>query len=181
MTRTAQTAWRTRTASSVAGLMVLGGGGEVGGALLDATGIGAVVGVPANVVSAGVIATGGAIAAAGVGDLAMHAARDDRVEPMRTDHTGTGGGEYEPTDGFRGREYSRDEIEQFINGRTGDGNPAMNRPTERQVSQALDKATPVKLEGQNAEQFDATVNGERIRVIVNYDMPWRSTSYKIGQ
>lgn len=39
----------------------------------------------------------------------------------------------------------------------------------------------VALAGQNAEEFVGTVNGEKVRVIVNYDMPWRSTSYKIGQ
>jgi RHS repeat-associated protein len=38
--------------------VVLGAGGEVGGVALDATGVGAVVGVPVNVVSAGVIAHG---------------------------------------------------------------------------------------------------------------------------
>lgn len=160
-----------------AGLMAVGAGGEIGGAALDATGVGAVIGVPANVVSAGVIATGGAMAAAGAGDLMMHASSDDRVNPMRTDHTGAGDGEFEPAEGFRGSEYSQDEIEQFVNGHTGDGNPAMNRPSPAQVNAALNEATPVRLPGQNAESFDH--NG--VRVIVNYDMPWRSTAYKIGQ
>jgi hypothetical protein len=39
----------------------VGAGGEVGGLALDATGVGAVAGVPANVVSAGVIAHGGLV------------------------------------------------------------------------------------------------------------------------
>jgi hypothetical protein len=160
-------------------LMVLGAGGEVGGVALDATGAGAVIGVPANVVSAGVIATGGAMAAAGTGDLMMHMSSDDSVSPMRTDHGGSGGDGFEPTDGFRGSEYSQDEIEEFINGHTGDRDPTMNRPTPQQVNAALNKSTPVKLEGQNAEQFDYEVGGDRIRVIVNYDMPWRSTSFKL--
>jgi RHS repeat-associated protein len=52
------------------GLEVVGGlGGEVGGLALDATGVGAVVGVPANIVSAGVIAHGGVTAAEGAGHL----------------------------------------------------------------------------------------------------------------
>jgi len=165
------------TSMAGAGLMAVGAGGEIGGAALDATGIGAIIGVPANAVSAGAIATGGTMAAAGMGDLMMHASSDDRVNPMRTDHTGTGDGEYEPTDGFRGSEYSQDEIEQFVQGHTGDGNPVMNRPSPAQVNAALNKATPVRLEGQNAESFD--YNG--IRVIVNYDVPWKSTAYKIGQ
>lgn len=50
-------------------LMALGGGIEVGGVALDATGVGAVIGVPANVVGAGVIATGATTA--GLGALAM--------------------------------------------------------------------------------------------------------------
>jgi hypothetical protein len=163
------------TTAAGAGLMVLGAGGEVGGAALDATGVGAVIGVPANVVSAGVIATGAGMAAAGTGGLMMHMSSDDSVSPMRTDRTGSGGDGYEPTEGFRGSEYSQDEIEQFINGHTGDRNPVMDRPTEQQVNAALTKGTPVKLEGQNAEQFD--YNG--VRVIVNYDMPWRSTSFTL--
>lgn len=169
------------TMAAGAGLMALGAGGEVGGVVLDATGVGAVVGVPANVVSAGVIATGGAMTAAGAGDLMMHASSEDGVSPMRTDHTGSGGEGFEPTEGFRGSEFDRDEIEEFINGHTGDSTPGMNRPSPDQVRQALDNATPTRLPGQNAEEWVATVNGEKIRVIVNYDMPWKSTSYKIGQ
>jgi hypothetical protein len=55
-------------AAAGAGLMVLGAGGEAGGLVLDATGVGAIIGVPANVVSAGAIAAGGGMIAAGVGD-----------------------------------------------------------------------------------------------------------------
>jgi hypothetical protein len=75
---------------------------------------------------------------------------------------------------FRGSGFGRDEIEQFINGHTGDKNPVMGRPTEAQVHDALTKGEPTRLQGQNAETFD--YNG--VRVIVNYDMRWRSTSYK---
>ncbi|MFI9387635.1 putative T7SS-secreted protein [Kutzneria sp. NPDC052558] len=171
------------TATTIAGaaLTVVGAGGEVGGIALDATGAGAVLGVPTNIASAGVIATGMAMTAAGGGDLARHAAGDDEVEVMRTDHTGAEDEAFEPNDGFRGSEFNRDEIEEFINGHTGDSMPGMNRPSPQQVSEVLDKATPVRLPGQNAEEFVATVNGDKIRVIVNYDMPWRSTTYKIGQ
>ncbi|MGH3875027.1 MAG: putative T7SS-secreted protein [Pseudonocardiaceae bacterium] len=159
------------------GLMLLGAGGEVGGVALDATGVGAVVGVPVNVVSAGAIATGGVMAAAGMGDLMMHSSSDDSVSPMRTDHAGSGGGEYKPTEGFRGSEFSKDEITEFVNGHTGGGNPVMGRPTPGEVDAALSKATPEKIPGQNAEKFEH--NG--VRVIVNYDMPWRSTSYYPGK
>jgi RHS repeat-associated protein len=56
------------------GLEVLAGaGGEVGGVTLDATGVGAVLGVPANIVSAGVIAHGGAVAVNSAGHLVQDA------------------------------------------------------------------------------------------------------------
>lgn len=41
---------------------------------------------------------------------------------------------------------------------------------------ALTKGTPTRLTGQNAEKFEY----KGVKVIVNYDMPWRSTSYTIG-
>jgi hypothetical protein len=159
---------------------VLGAGGEIAGFGLDLTGVGAVVGVPAGVVSAAAIAGGLALATPAAASLAAHATGDDRIEVMRTDRTGTGDGEFEPTEGFRGSEFSRDEIEEFVNGHTGDRMPGADRPTRAEVSRVLDEATPEKLEGQNAEEFIATVNGEKIKVIVNYDVPWRSTAYRIG-
>ena len=48
-------------------MMVAAVGGEVGGVALDITGIGALVGVPVNVLSAGLFVTGGALAVAGMG------------------------------------------------------------------------------------------------------------------
>lgn len=70
------------------GLAVLGAGGEAGGVALDATGIGAVVGVPANVVSAGAIATGGALALHG----ALGYGRAASQMHMSADSGGGGGG-----------------------------------------------------------------------------------------
>ena len=63
-----------------AGMMMLGAGGEVGGFALDATGVGAVAGVPINVVAAGAIAGGVTTAGAGAGNLIQHArANDNRL------------------------------------------------------------------------------------------------------
>lgn len=59
-----------------AGLMVVGSGGEAGGGLLDATGVGAIAGVPINIASAAVIAAGGTLAVAGGGDLVHNAAQN---------------------------------------------------------------------------------------------------------
>ncbi|HEX5203380.1 MAG TPA: hypothetical protein VFW27_25900 [Actinoplanes sp.] len=164
-------------AAAGAGLMIAGAAGDIGGGMLDLTGVGAVVGVPVNVVSTGAVLAGGGIVVAGAGDLMMHAASDDGVNPARTDYEGSGGGEYEPTEGFRGSEFSKDEIVEFVNGHTGDGNVAMGRPSSAEVDAALTKGNPVRLEGQNAEKFE--YNG--VRVIVNYDMPWKSTSYYPGR
>jgi hypothetical protein len=63
------------------GLTVLSVGGEIGGVALDATGVGAVVGVPANVVSAAGIVTGASMMMAGAADLGSHATGDDAVSP----------------------------------------------------------------------------------------------------
>jgi hypothetical protein len=159
-----------------AGLMLLGAGGDIGGGLLDLTGVGAVVGVPVNVVSTAAVVAGGGILVAGTGDLTMHATSDDSVNPARTDYEGAGGGDYEPTEGFRGSEYSKDEIVQFVNGHTDNANPAMGRPSEAQVEAALTKGEAVKLPGRNAEEFEY----KGVHVVVNYDIPWRSSSWFIN-
>jgi uncharacterized protein YukE len=75
-------------------LMVLGGTGEVAGFALDATGIGAIIGVPANAVSAGVALTGVALATPAAADLAMHAMSDNHVDPAGS---GPGEGASAPT------------------------------------------------------------------------------------
>jgi uncharacterized protein YukE len=163
------------TMAAGVGLTMLAGSADAGGVALDGTGVGAIAGVPINVVAtAGVIAGGGLALTAG-GDLMMHAASDDSVSPLSTNHTGADPG-YEPTEGFRGSEFSKDEFVEFVNGHTGDANPVMDRPSMAAVQAALDRGTPVGLEGQNAEMFE--YNG--VRVILNYDMPWKSTAYTIG-
>jgi hypothetical protein len=167
----------TALTAAGAGLMVLGAAGDVGGGLLDITVAGAVVGVPLNVASTGAIVVGGGMVAAGTGDLMMHAAGDDSVNPARTDHEGAGGGDYEPTEGLRGSEYSQDELVQFINGHTDNANPAMGRPSESQIEAALTKGEATQVPGRNAEEFEY----KGVHVVVNYDIPWRSSSWFIGK
>ncbi len=62
-------------AATVQGLLEIGGGtgGEAGGIALDATGVGAVAGVPINVASAGLIAHGAGVGLTGLTHLAMSA------------------------------------------------------------------------------------------------------------
>jgi hypothetical protein len=71
-------------------LATLGAGGEVGGVALDVTGIGAAVGVPVNVVSAGAIAGGVGLAGAGLSTILNDAAGPDRV--TMNSEGGSGGG-----------------------------------------------------------------------------------------
>jgi hypothetical protein len=65
------------------GLTVISSAGEGLGVALDVTGVGAVVGVPLNAVSAVGIAVGGTMTVAAVGDLGSHALTDDKVEPVK--------------------------------------------------------------------------------------------------
>ncbi|WP_150132634.1 hypothetical protein [Intrasporangium calvum] len=61
------------------GQIVIGAGGQVGGLALDATGVGAVVGVPVHVASAGLIASGAFTATASAVQLGRHAAANDSM------------------------------------------------------------------------------------------------------
>ncbi|MFF4539147.1 putative T7SS-secreted protein [Streptomyces aureus] len=73
------------------GLAALGAGEEVGGILLDATGIGAALGIPINVAAAAQIAAGLSIAGAGAAGIMNDAMGPDRVD-MTSDGSGGGGG-----------------------------------------------------------------------------------------
>ncbi|MET8964277.1 polymorphic toxin-type HINT domain-containing protein [Streptomyces sp. NPDC004074] len=80
-------------------------------------------------------------------------------------------------DDFHGTDYSLDEIVQFIHGHTGASNPVMGRPSQAEVEAALRKVGPVRIKKQNAAKFE--YGG--VRVIVNYDMPWKSTAFYYGK
>lgn len=74
------------------GLATLGAGGEVLGTGLDLTGVGAAIGVPTNILSAGAIATGLGVAGMGMTQIAKDAVGSDRVQ-MTGDGGGGGGGD----------------------------------------------------------------------------------------
>lgn len=61
-------------------LLQLGAGGEVGGLALDATGVGAVAGVPINIASAALLGLGAVLVTGAAGSLMQHAAD----EPVST-------------------------------------------------------------------------------------------------
>jgi type VII secretion system ESX-1 substrate len=77
----------TALAAAGIGLAMISAGGEGLGVALDATGIGAVVGVPLNVVSAAGIATGASLTTVAMADLGSHAGGDDHVSPVDTEGT----------------------------------------------------------------------------------------------
>lgn len=58
-------------------MIFVGGGGQVGGLALDATGVGAVAGVPLHVAAAGLLTAGAATTAHGATSLLDHASRND--------------------------------------------------------------------------------------------------------
>jgi hypothetical protein len=60
-------------------LMAVSAGGEATGVALSATGVGAIVGVPVAAVSAAGVVAGATVALAAMGDLAGHAAGEDRT------------------------------------------------------------------------------------------------------
>ena len=75
-----------------------------------------------------------------------------------------------------GAEFSEDEIAQLTYQHIGAGDIA-GRPTLDEISGALAKGEGVPIAGQNAVTYE--YGG--VRVIVNGDMPWRSTAYYPGR
>ncbi len=76
-----------------AGMIVLGGGGLAGGTALDATGVGAVAGVPIQFAAAAATATGVAAASRGAADLLNHAAAKDNRLLSEVDAPSVGRGQ----------------------------------------------------------------------------------------
>ncbi|QBI53993.1 polymorphic toxin-type HINT domain-containing protein [Streptomonospora litoralis] len=74
---------------------------------------------------------------------------------------------------FHGQDISLDEIVGLVSGHTDNTNPTRRRPTEEQIEETLRKAPPEPKPGQNATEF----NYKETRVIVNWEMPWKSTAY----
>ncbi|WP_406444078.1 hypothetical protein OHB14_34630 [Streptomyces sp. NBC_01613] len=78
------------------GLAVAGAGEEAGGVLLDATGIGAALGIPINVAAAVQIGAGLTMAGAGLSNILQDAAGPDRVNMNSDGSGGGGGGDWDP-------------------------------------------------------------------------------------
>ena len=82
------------TAQLLAGLLItqVGASGEAVGTALDVTGVGSLVGVPINLLAGGLVVAGTGTSLAAAGKLAVHAAGDDRVTPLRSEASGPGSG-----------------------------------------------------------------------------------------
>ncbi|MEU6352868.1 putative T7SS-secreted protein [Streptomyces sp. NPDC047072] len=116
------------SAAMLGGMLLTGvsAGGEGLGVALDATGVGAIAGVPLNAVSAAGIVTGVGLTGAGAVDLARHAGDDSRVEPLRmnSEGSGTGGSSQQEASELikNGQQY------QGTGGRAGNNLPVENGP-----------------------------------------------------
>lgn len=150
------------TASVVLGLAlaVAGAGEEAGGVLLDATGIGAALGIPINVAAAAQIAAGISIAGAGMTNIINDAAGPDRVN-MTSDGTGGGGGDWDPAA----------EVDRTKPSRTPDpdatprGKPESlskndDAETVRAKGREVHSADTLAKAGYDVEQTPGTINGK---------------------
>ncbi|MDX3187734.1 polymorphic toxin type 28 domain-containing protein [Streptomyces sp. MN03-5084-2B] len=110
----------------------------------DATGVGAIAGVPLNVVSAAGIAVGGTMTVGAVGDLARHAMTDDHVEPVKPRTNPT-----KPTKTDRLKEHltdkdldgARRELNGEVVARKGDGTPWDHATEVREAQTGLSNQT----------------------------------------
>lgn len=118
------------SAAMLGGMLLAGvsAGGEGLGVALDATGVGAVAGVPLNVVSAAGIATGVGLAGAGAAGLAQHASSDSAVEPLQMNSEGSGAGGSSQQEASQliknGQQY------KGTGGRAGNNLPVENGPKD---------------------------------------------------
>ncbi|WP_433733960.1 hypothetical protein ACQP0C_17615 [Nocardia sp. CA-129566] len=80
--------------------------------------------------------------------------------------------ENDPAYNFEGTGYSIEELAEFARGHAGDDNPAMGRPSLNEIEEALKNGRTSPGSG-NSVRYD--YNG--VRVIINRDVPWKSTTY----
>ncbi|MFI6778734.1 hypothetical protein [Nocardia sp. NPDC050412] len=109
-----------------------------------------------------------------VPDLTQEAAKLAAIILMKVyiDENDTGApGSSAADENFEGTGFSRDEIAEFARGHAGDDNPAMGRPSLPEIEEALEKGRTSPGKG-NSVRY--AYNG--VRVIVNRDVPWKSTT-----
>lgn len=150
----------TMTVLGGLGIAALGAGEEVGGGLLDATGVGAVLGIPINVAAAAQIGVGLSMAGAGMANIMQDAAGPDRVD-MTSDGNGGGGGDWDAsTEGV----HTKPSGEPDPAGRPR-GNPeSLSRnddaETVRAKGREVHSADTLAKQGYDVEQTPGTINGK---------------------
>jgi hypothetical protein len=92
------------------GLATVSVGGDAAGFVLDATGIGAVVGVPLNAVSTAGLAAGAAVAGSGATSIIRAAAGPDRVTVMQASSNDGGGGAGDGGGGSSDTPHTKQEV-----------------------------------------------------------------------
>lgn len=125
-----------------------------------------------------------ATAVAGIGEGATSAAAaggagstGSRLARALADDTGSiglpGARGYRPSGGAS--DFNLDELAQMVSGHAGVDD--LGRPGLEEIRRTLNRGAVTSLEGQNAVRVDY----QGVRVIINEDLPWRSTAYYPGR
>ncbi|GMA23792.1 hypothetical protein GCM10025864_15510 [Luteimicrobium album] len=122
---------------------------------------------------------GGALTSTSLQTLLPAASGEDRVEVMQrstgeSSRSGGAGGGYHPSGGAS--DYDADELAELTYQHVGAGD-IPGRPSLQEIRTTLDRGNATRLPGQNSVQIDY----KGVRVIINEDVPWRSTSYYPGK
>ncbi|MGW2646761.1 CdiA C-terminal domain-containing protein [Streptomyces sp. NPDC001393] len=150
------------TLSVLGGLaLVVGGlGEEAGGALLDATGVGAALGIPINVAAGAQIAVGVSIAGAGMANILNDASGPDRVN-MTSDGSGGGGGEWDPAEADHTKPSGQADPNAKPRGKPEPISKKDDATTIRAKGREVDSAETLAKQGYDVEQRPATLpNGK---------------------
>jgi hypothetical protein len=108
---------------------------------------------------------------AGLGALGLTGVMLSQTGPESSES----GGDEPPFEDFEGTGFSREEMAQIAYQHAGAGDLA-DRPTYAQILKALERGRATGLEGQNAVKYEY----RGVRVVINRDLPLRSTAHKIG-
>ncbi|NYK09651.1 RHS repeat-associated core domain-containing protein [Leifsonia naganoensis] len=74
--------------------------------------------------------------------------------------------------------FDLEELAELANSHAGDGwANSLTRPDAKQILDVLQKGTRTRLPNQNAIKIEGQSGLNWVRVIINEDMPWRSTAY----
>ncbi|MCH5674224.1 putative T7SS-secreted protein [Streptomyces gilvus] len=143
------------------GLTVLGAGEEAGGVLLDATGIGAALGIPINVAAAAQIAVGVSLAGAGMASIVSDAAGPDRVDMTSDGSGGSAGGDWDTAaEADRTKPSGEPDPTAQPRGRPESLSKNDDAETIRAKGRERHSADTLARQGYDVEQTPGTINGK---------------------